>query len=182
MKKLTSKVISLMLMITMIVMALPVVSAETTQEDKYVKVNYSYDCDGDELSFSHKPNSCKYGSSFTTTIKAKENVAYDVISDIAVVMGKDTFIDPIEVDEYTYTIDIPCVTGDITIGALTNRSDHTVHGVGSLCSFTTNLEHVSFYQYILGDDGNPSCCEPIESQIINYDYTFYFQNLLLFPN
>ena len=68
MKKLTSKVISLMLMITMIVMALPVVSAETTQEDKYVKVNYSYDCDGDELSFSHKPNSCKYGSSFTTTM------------------------------------------------------------------------------------------------------------------
>ncbi|MGN0477487.1 MAG: Ig-like domain-containing protein, partial [Ruminococcus sp.] len=134
-----------------------------------------YACDGDELSFSYKPNYCKYGSSFTTTVKGKETLAYDIISDIGVVMGKDTFIDPIEVDEYTYTIDIPCVTGDITIGALTNSSAHTVHGVGSLCSFTTNLEHVSFYQYILGDDGNPSCCEPIESQIINYDYTFYFQ-------
>ncbi|MDD6644580.1 MAG: Ig-like domain-containing protein [Oscillospiraceae bacterium] len=154
-----------------------VAEKKATNQDKdgYVKVNYLYACDGDELNFSYKPNYCKYGSSFTTTVKGKETLAYDIISDIGVVMGKDTFIDPIEVDEYTYTIDIPCVTGDITIGALTNSSAHTVHGIGSLCSFTTNLEHVSLYQYIPGDGTTPSYSYPIESQIVNYDYSFYFQ-------
>ena len=130
----------------------------TVNKNESVKVNYLYDCKGDCFSFTNKPNSCKIGSRFLATIKAKSDK--NAITYMSVLMGKDTFVDAIEVDESTYIIDIPYVTGDITMGALVN--DKVYPAIGEeLDSFATNMDNVSFYRYYSSVDATI----PIENQI-----------------
>ncbi|MGN0459403.1 MAG: Ig-like domain-containing protein, partial [Ruminococcus sp.] len=130
----------------------------TVNENDSVKVNYLYDCKGDYFSFTNKPTSCKIGSRFLTTIKAKSDS--NAITNMLVLMGKETFVDAIEVDKSTYIIDIPYVTGDITMGALVNDKVHPAIGEELDC-FATNLEHVSYYRYYSSVD----TAIPIENQI-----------------
>lgn len=122
-----------------------VAEKKATNQDKdgYVKVNHLYD--SADCS-SNKATTCKIGSRYTTTLEAKPymNTEY-TITNVDVLMGKDTFIAPKRVNDNKVIIDIPYVTGDITIGVLTNTKLYPTVGETLGC-FATNMENVSFYR------------------------------------
>lgn len=122
-----------------------VAEKKATNQDKdgYVKVNHLYD--SADCS-SNKATTCKIGSRYTTTLEAKPymNTEY-TITNVDVLMGKDTFIAPKRVNDNKVIIDIPYVTGDITIGVLTNTKLYPIVGETLGC-FATNMENVSFYR------------------------------------
>ena len=122
-----------------------VAEKKATNQDKdgYVKVNHLYD--SADCS-SNKATTCKIGSRYTTTLEAKPymNTEY-TITNVDVLMGKDTFIAPKRVNDNKVIIDIPYVTGDITIGVLKNTKLYPFVGETLGC-FATNMENVSFYR------------------------------------
>ena len=122
-----------------------VAEKKATNQDKdgYVKVNHLYD--SADCS-SNKATTCKIGSRYTTTLEAKPymNTEY-TITNVDVLMGKDTFIAPKRVNDNKVIIDIPYVTGDITIGVLKNTKLYPTVGETLGC-FATNMENVSFYR------------------------------------
>ncbi|MCI6653561.1 MAG: Ig-like domain-containing protein [Ruminococcus sp.] len=115
----------------------------TIPDTTYAKVNHLYD--SADCS-SNKATYCRIGSRYTTTLEAKPymNTEY-TITDVLVVMNKDTFVAPKRVNDNKVIIDIPYVTGDITIGVLKNTKLYPFVGE-TLGSFATNMENVSFYR------------------------------------
>ena len=122
-----------------------VAEKKATHQDKdgYAKVNHLYD--SADCS-SNKATYCRIGDRYTTTLEAKPymNTEY-TITDVLVVMNKDTFVAPKRVNDNKVIIDIPYVTGDITIGVLKNTKLYPFVGETLGC-FATNMENVSFYR------------------------------------
>ncbi|MCI6652420.1 MAG: Ig-like domain-containing protein [Ruminococcus sp.] len=115
----------------------------TVNKNENAKVNHLYD--SADCS-SNKATTCKIGSRYTTILEAKPymNTEY-TITNVDVLMGKDTFIAPKRVNDNKVIIDIPYVTGDITIGVLTNTKLYPTVGETLGC-FATNMENVSYYR------------------------------------
>ncbi|MGN0476936.1 MAG: Ig-like domain-containing protein [Ruminococcus sp.] len=114
MKKLLSIPLSMVIMLTMIVTALPAVSAETIGTETYsVTILNKTDA-----VISNNAVEVKKGDSYSTTISIKNKDEMGEIK-VGVIMDDGTIIEPTVVDDYTLSVDIPKVTGNLYISAYT---------------------------------------------------------------
>ncbi len=140
-RKLLSIAISLM-MICSIFTGFTVNSEATDNSNQIFAVKY---VDPYNAIFSNKPDTVKYGDSFTTTVSCSD---YREITSIAVTMGKDKCIEPTVNLDGSCVINIPFVTGDIAIGVTSNGTQpHNIMiGNGTVASITTSLDHLTLYK------------------------------------
>ncbi len=169
-RKLLSIAISLM-MICSIFTGFTVNSEATDNSNQTFAVKY---VDAHNAIFSNKPDTVKYGDSFTTTVSCLD---YEEIISIAVTMGKDKCIEPTVNPDGSCVIDIPFVTGDITIGVTLNGKEppHIMVGNGTVASITTSLDHLTFYKqydtdkYLIEETVEEFSCSPYDLVVIPED-------------
>lgn len=125
MKKLLSIALSMVLMLSMIVTALPAVSAETTGADTYAVTILNKT----DAVISNTSLEVKKGDSYSTTIAIKNKDEMGEIK-VGVIMDDGTIVEPKAVDDYTLSVDIPKVTGNLYISAYTASKTGAVQ-VGS---------------------------------------------------
>ena len=114
MKKLTSIVISIMLTITMVATAITVVGADTKEEITYAVTILNKT----EAVISNNAVEVKKGDGYSTTISIKNKDEMGEIK-VGVIMDDGTIVEPKAVDDYTLSVDIPKVTGNLYISAYT---------------------------------------------------------------
>ncbi len=166
-RKLLSIAISLV-MICSIFTGFTVNSEITDNSNQTFAVKY---IDPNRAIFSNKTDTVKYGDSFTTTVSCSD---YKEITTIAVTMGKDKYIEPTVNPDGSCVINIPFVTGNITIGVTLDGKDpmHMMDGNGSVASITTSLDHLTFYKqygtnkYLIEENVEEFSCAPYDLVVI----------------
>ena len=138
MKKLLSIALSMVLMLSMIVTALPAVSAETTGADTYsVTILNKTDA-----VISNDAVKVKKGDNYSTTISIKNKDEMGEIK-VGVIMDDGTIVEPKAVDDYTLSVDIPKVTGNLYISAYTaSKSSQAQAGSSGYGEIVRVLENV----------------------------------------
>ncbi|MDY4812840.1 MAG: Ig-like domain-containing protein [Ruminococcus sp.] len=138
MKKLTSIVISIMLTITMVATAITVVGADTKEEITYAVTILNKT----EAVISNNAVEVKKGDSYSTTISIKNKDEMGEIK-VGVIMDDGTIVEPTVVDDYTLSVDIPQVTGNLYISAYTaSKSNQAQTGSSGYGEIVRVLENV----------------------------------------
>ncbi len=138
MKKLTSIVISIMLTITMVATAITVVGADTKEEITYAVTILNKT----EAVISNNAVEVKKGDGYSTTISIKNKDEMGEIK-VGVIMDDGTIVEPKAVDDYTLSVDIPKVTGNLYISAYTaSKSREAQAGSSGYGEIVRVLENV----------------------------------------
>ncbi|MGN0476180.1 MAG: hypothetical protein ACI4HM_02470 [Ruminococcus sp.] len=139
MKKLLSVTLALVLILSMTITALPMVSAETTEEDTYSVTILNKT----NAVISNTSLEVKKGDSYSTTISIENKSGTGDIK-VGAIMDDGTIVKPTIVDTYTLSVDIEQVTGNLYISAYTTNKYYGSliddNGYGEIVRVLENVE------------------------------------------